>query len=265
MEDRTWKKATLCVQGGYQAHNGGPRVLPIYQSTTYRYDSSEELAKLFDLESDGHMYTRISNPTVAAVEDKIAKLEGALKQKEEEFSSSSLQLLEKQEDILKLTTALQSKEEEVTSLSKQLSFKRSSLDTLAKSEIQNLKRQLEEAESEVSSLSKQLDDKSQAVIQLQHEAEKLRERVKPESSSTVDVEEVGIVSPGSLLVASSGSDEAKRGVGIADRIAPAPARRSVRRDREANGREGRGDERFAVVSGRCLDSLDKRSRPSEAK
>ena len=78
MEDRTWKKATLCVQGGYQAHNGGPRVLPIYQSTTYRYDSSEELAKLFDLESDGHMYTRISNPTVAAVEDKIAKLEGGV-------------------------------------------------------------------------------------------------------------------------------------------------------------------------------------------
>ena len=78
MEDRTWKKATLCVQGGYQAHNGGPRVLPIYQSTTYHYDSSEELAKLFDLESDGHMYTRISNPTVAAVEDKIAKLEGGV-------------------------------------------------------------------------------------------------------------------------------------------------------------------------------------------
>ena len=73
-----WKKATLCVQGGYEAHNGGPRVLPIYQSTTYKYDSSEELAKLFDLDVDGHMYTRISNPTVSAVEKKIADLEGGV-------------------------------------------------------------------------------------------------------------------------------------------------------------------------------------------
>ena len=78
MEEKNWKKATLCVQGGYKAHNGGPRVLPIYQSTTYKYDSSEELAKLFDLAVDGHMYTRISNPTVAAVEDKVARLEGGV-------------------------------------------------------------------------------------------------------------------------------------------------------------------------------------------
>lgn len=72
------KKATICVQEGYEAKNGEPRVLPIYQSTTYKYESSEELAGLFDLTADGHMYSRISNPTVAAVEEKIAALEGGV-------------------------------------------------------------------------------------------------------------------------------------------------------------------------------------------
>ena len=72
------KKETICVQAGYQSKNGEPRVLPIYQSTTYSYDSSEELAKLFDLSKDGHMYSRISNPTVAAVEEKVTTLEGGV-------------------------------------------------------------------------------------------------------------------------------------------------------------------------------------------
>ncbi len=72
------KKETLCVQAGYECKNGEPRVLPIYQSTTYAYDSSEHLAKLFDLTAPGHMYSRISNPTVAYVEDKVAKLEGGV-------------------------------------------------------------------------------------------------------------------------------------------------------------------------------------------
>ena len=76
--DSRWKKSTICVQGGYEPGNGEPRVLPIYQSTTYKYDSAEELAKLFDLESPGHMYTRISNPTVEMVEKKIADLEGGV-------------------------------------------------------------------------------------------------------------------------------------------------------------------------------------------
>ncbi len=71
-------RSTICVQGGDEPGNGEPRVLPIYQSTTYRYDSAEELAKLFDLESPGHMYTRISNPTVEMVEKKIADLEGGV-------------------------------------------------------------------------------------------------------------------------------------------------------------------------------------------
>ena len=64
----SYKKGTKCVQAGYTPKNGEPRILPIYQSTTYRYDSSEHLGKLFDLEAAGHMYSRISNPTVEAVE-----------------------------------------------------------------------------------------------------------------------------------------------------------------------------------------------------
>ncbi len=70
------KTETKCIQSGYTPGNGEPRVLPIYQSTTYKYDSSEHLGKLFDLKAEGHMYTRISNPTVACVELKIAELEG---------------------------------------------------------------------------------------------------------------------------------------------------------------------------------------------
>ena len=67
---------TLCVQAGWQPRDGEPRILPIYQSTTYKYDSTDALGELFDLTRDGHMYTRISNPTVAEVEKKIAALEG---------------------------------------------------------------------------------------------------------------------------------------------------------------------------------------------
>lgn len=74
----TWKIETKCLQEGYQPENGEPRVLPIYQSTTYKYDSTEHVAKLFDLSVPGHMYSRISNPTVECVEKKIAALEGAV-------------------------------------------------------------------------------------------------------------------------------------------------------------------------------------------
>ncbi len=69
---------TKCIQSGYEPKNGQPRTLPIYQSTTYQYDDAAALGKLFDLEAEGHMYTRISNPTVAAVEAKIAELEGGV-------------------------------------------------------------------------------------------------------------------------------------------------------------------------------------------
>lgn len=69
---------TKCIQEGYKPSNGDPRILPIYQSTTYKYDSSEYLGGLFDLKVEGHMYTRISNPTVGFVEEKIAALEGGV-------------------------------------------------------------------------------------------------------------------------------------------------------------------------------------------
>lgn len=74
----SYKIATKCIQSGYKPKNGEPRILPIYQSTTYKYDSSEDLIQLFDLSKEGHIYTRISNPTVAAVEEKIADLEGGV-------------------------------------------------------------------------------------------------------------------------------------------------------------------------------------------
>ena len=72
------KIETICIQEGYKPGNGEPRILPIYQSTTYKYDSADHLGKLFDLEVPGHMYTRISNPTVEYVEQKIAALEGGV-------------------------------------------------------------------------------------------------------------------------------------------------------------------------------------------
>ena len=69
---------TRCVQAGWQPKNGDPRVLPIFQSTTFKYDSADYLGKLFDLEVPGHFYTRLGNPTLACVEDKIAALEGGV-------------------------------------------------------------------------------------------------------------------------------------------------------------------------------------------
>jgi O-acetylhomoserine (thiol)-lyase len=72
------KIETQCLHEGYHPKNGEPRVLPIYQTTTYTYDSTEHIGKLFDLTADGHMYSRISNPTVAAVEEKIAAMEGGV-------------------------------------------------------------------------------------------------------------------------------------------------------------------------------------------
>ena len=71
-----FKIETKCIQSGYTPGNGEPRVLPICQSTTYKYDSASHLGDLFDLKAPGHMYSRISNPTVDAVEKKIADLEG---------------------------------------------------------------------------------------------------------------------------------------------------------------------------------------------
>lgn len=69
---------TKCIQEGYSPKNGEPRVLPIVQSTTYTYDSSQAMGDLFDLKADGFFYTRLANPTLDAVEKKIAALEGGV-------------------------------------------------------------------------------------------------------------------------------------------------------------------------------------------
>lgn len=69
---------TLCVQAGWTPSKGEPRVLPIYQSTTFKYDSSEQMARLFDLEDQGYFYTRLANPTNDAVAAKINALEGGV-------------------------------------------------------------------------------------------------------------------------------------------------------------------------------------------
>ena len=70
------KKGTVCVQGGWQPGKGEPRVLPIYQSTTFKYETSEQMADLFDLKEAGYFYTRLQNPTNDAVAAKICELEG---------------------------------------------------------------------------------------------------------------------------------------------------------------------------------------------
>lgn len=78
MENNKLKRESLCVQAGWKPKKGEPRVLPIYQSTTFKYDNSEQMARLFDLEESGYFYTRLQNPTNDAVADKIAKLEGGV-------------------------------------------------------------------------------------------------------------------------------------------------------------------------------------------
>lgn len=77
MENK-FKPETLCVQAGWTPKKGEPRVLPIYQSTTFKYETSEQMARLFDLEDSGYFYTRLQNPTNDAVAAKIAALEGGV-------------------------------------------------------------------------------------------------------------------------------------------------------------------------------------------
>ena len=69
---------TKCIQSGWHPGNGEPRVLPIYQSTTFKYETSDEMGKLFDLEKDGYFYTRLQNPTNDMVAEKICELEGGV-------------------------------------------------------------------------------------------------------------------------------------------------------------------------------------------
>ena len=72
------RTASICVQGGYEPKNGEPIEVPIYQSTTFKYDNSEEMAMLFDLKKEGYFYTRLQNPTNDVVAKKIAELEGGV-------------------------------------------------------------------------------------------------------------------------------------------------------------------------------------------
>ena len=76
--EKNFKPDTICIHAGYKPGNGEPRVLPIVQSTTYTYESSQEMGDLFDLKSDGFFYTRLGNPTLDAVEKKLAALEGGV-------------------------------------------------------------------------------------------------------------------------------------------------------------------------------------------
>lgn len=78
MENKKRSQETICIQGGWQPKNGEPRVLPIYQSTTFKYETSEQMGRLFDLEEDGYFYTRLANPTNDAVAQKICELEGGV-------------------------------------------------------------------------------------------------------------------------------------------------------------------------------------------
>ena len=73
--DKNWKIETIAVQGDYQPRNGDPRIVPIAQSTTFKYDDAQSVADLFDLKAPGFFYTRLANPTVDVFERKVAALE----------------------------------------------------------------------------------------------------------------------------------------------------------------------------------------------
>lgn len=75
---KEYARETVCIQSGWKPENGEPRVLPIYQSTTFKYETSEQMGKLFDLEESGYFYTRLQNPTNDYVAQKICELEGGV-------------------------------------------------------------------------------------------------------------------------------------------------------------------------------------------
>lgn len=75
---KKYAKETICIQSGWQPKNGEPRILPIYQSTTFKYETSEQMGRLFDLEESGYFYTRLQNPTNDYVAAKICELEGGV-------------------------------------------------------------------------------------------------------------------------------------------------------------------------------------------
>ncbi len=76
--NKNYKPETICIQAGWEPKKGEPRVLPIYQSTTFKYENSDQMGRLFDLEDAGYFYTRLQNPTNDAVAAKITALEGGI-------------------------------------------------------------------------------------------------------------------------------------------------------------------------------------------
>jgi O-acetylhomoserine (thiol)-lyase len=76
--NKDWKIETLAVQGGYEPKSGEARIVPIVQSTTFKYDNAAQVTRLFDLEEAGFFYTRLANPTSDAFEQKIAQMEGGV-------------------------------------------------------------------------------------------------------------------------------------------------------------------------------------------
>ncbi len=76
--NKKYSKETICIQSGWQPKKGEPRVLPIYQSTTFKYETSDQMGRLFDLEDSGYFYTRLQNPTNDFVAQKICELEGGV-------------------------------------------------------------------------------------------------------------------------------------------------------------------------------------------
>ncbi len=78
MDTKNWRLETIAVQAGYEPENGGPRVQPLVQSTTYKYNDAQSVADLFDLKREGFFYTRLGSPTVDCFEKKVAALEGGV-------------------------------------------------------------------------------------------------------------------------------------------------------------------------------------------
>jgi len=78
MNEKKYRLNTQCIHSGYKAENGEPQVMPIVQSTTFRYNDPEDIASLFNLESAGYFYSRLGNPTVCCLEEKMAALEGGV-------------------------------------------------------------------------------------------------------------------------------------------------------------------------------------------
>ena len=78
MDTKNWRLETIAVQAGYEPENGGPRVQPLVQSTTYKYNDAQSVADLFDLKREGFFYTRLGSPTVDCFEKKVAVLEGGV-------------------------------------------------------------------------------------------------------------------------------------------------------------------------------------------